>query len=407
MVKYNLLNIFYEGFMKKDRLIYILTVVLATLYLFVANKAANINKQTYSLNFNVGTPMKARIVQVLDPNYEKTIYEGIETEDAIILFEAEIMSGYRKGENITAIQQIDSMYAVRQKVVEPGDKVVIYKNQNAAARDIKYMFAEYHRVDFLIYTYILFALLLVVLGKSKGVNTLISLTFTVGCILFVFIPAALNGGNIYSWTISTGIYIMVVPLIINNGASRKSLAAMIGCTSGVVMSGILTVMAIHACRLTGLTSEDAMYLLFLNNENPIDIRAIIFSSIIFGAVGAVMDVSMSIASSLSEIKEQAPDMSAKQLMSSGMVIGRDIMGTMADTLILAYIGSSLSVTLLIAAYNSSTPLLLFNSEMILVELLQAVAGSMGILLTIPLTSIVCGILYASKDTNDKKKYKAE
>ena len=79
--------------MKKDRLIYILTVVLAPLYLFVANKAANINTQTYSLNFNVGTPMKARIVQVLDPIYEKTIYERIDTEDSIILFEAEIMAG--------------------------------------------------------------------------------------------------------------------------------------------------------------------------------------------------------------------------------------------------------------------------------------------------------------------------
>ena len=182
---------------------------------------------------------------------------------------------------------------------------------------------------------------------------------------------------------------------------------MIGCSSGVLMAGFITVLANHFCRLTGLTTEDSMYLLFLNNENPIDLKAIVFAAIILGAVGAIMDVSMSLSSSLAEMKEQVGDMSAAQITRSGMVVGRDIMGTMANTLILAYIGSSLSVTLLLAAYNSSTPLLLFNSEMILVELLQAVAGSMGILLTIPLTSIVCGILYASKDTNDKKKYKAE
>ena len=105
---------------------------------------------------------------------------------------------------------------------------------------------------------------------------------------------------------------------------------------------------------------------------------------------------MSLSSSRAEMKEQGGDMSAAQITRSGMVVGRDIMGTMANTLILAYIGSSLSVTLLLAAYNSSTPLLLFNSEMILVELLQAVAGSLGILLTIPLTSIVCGILYRNE-----------
>lgn len=100
-------------------------------------------------------------------------------------------------------------------------------------------------------------------------------------------------------------------------------------------------------------------------------------------------------------------MTASQLTRSGMVIGRDIMGTMANTLILAYIGSSLSVTLLLAAYNANNPLLLFNSEMILVELLQAVAGSLGILLTIPLTSIVCGILYRGTEKTEKVKYTEE
>ena len=120
-----------------------------------------------------------------------------------------------------------------------------------------------------------------------------------------------------------------------------------------------------------------------------------------------MDVSMSPSSSLAELKEQAGGMTSTQLTRSGMVIGRDIMGTMANTLILAYIGSSLSVTLLLAAYNSSSPLLLFNTEMILVELLQAVAGSLGILLTIPLTSIICGILYRADDEDGKKKYVKE
>ena len=166
----------------------------------------------------------------------------------------------------------------------------------------------------------------------------------------------------------------------------------------MLAAGVITVAANTVCQLTGLTTEDSMYLLFLNSEKPIDLRAIIFAAIILGAVGAIMDVSMSLSSSLAEMKEQAGNMSAAQITRSGMVVGRDIMGTMANTLILAYIGSSLSVTLLLAAYNSSTPLLLFNSEMILVELLQAVAGSLGILLTIPLTSLVCGVLYR----NDEK-----
>ena len=121
-------------------------------------------------------------------------------------------------------------------------------------------------------------------------------------------------------------------------------------------------------------------------------------------IGAISEMN---EAELAELKEQAGGMTSSQLTRSGMVIGRDIMGTMANTLILAYIGSSLSVTLLLAAYNASSPLLLFNTEMILVELLQAVAGSLGILLTIPLTSIVCGILYRSDENDGRKKYVKE
>ena len=383
--------------MKKERLIYILTIILSALYIFFGNKAANANKIDYSLNQDIGTPTTVRVTKVVDENYADVVFEGFETEDEIILFEAEILSGYRKGEIITAIQQIDSMYAVRTKTVEPGDKIVIYKNQNRAAENIRYMFAVYQRIDFIILLWVAFLVLLLFLGKKNGLNTLVSLVFTVLSIFYVFIPAVLNGGNIYSWSISTCIYIILMTLLIISGFSRKSLAAMIGCSSGVLMAGIITVLANNICQLTGLTTEDSMYLLFLNNDNPIDLRAIIFAAIILGAVGAIMDVSMSLSSSLAEMKEQVGNMTAAQITRSGMVVGRDIMGTMANTLILAYIGSSLSVTLLLAAYNSSTPLLLFNSEMILVELLQAVAGSLGILLTIPLTSVVCGILYRDNE----------
>ncbi len=388
--------------MKRDRLVYILTIILSALYIFIGNKAANVNKIDYSLDYNHGTPIKVKVTEVLDENYEKIVYNGFETDDRIILFEAEILSGYRKGEVVTAIQNLDSMYAISQRVVSPGDKAIIYLNQNANAPQIKYMFAEFHRVDFIRVLWILFFVLLLVLGKRNGVNTLVSLVFTVASIFYVFIPAVLNGGNIYSWSISICIYIILMTLLIISGLSRKSLAAMIGCSSGVLVAGVITIAANYLCKLTGLTTEDSMYLLFLNQENPIDLKAIIFAAIILGAVGAIMDVSMSLSSSLAELKEQAGHMTGRQITRSGMVIGRDIMGTMANTLILAYIGSSLSVTLLLAAYNSATPLLLFNTEMILVELLQAVAGSLGILLTIPLTSIVCGFLYRSDEKRKQK-----
>ena len=127
----------------------------------------------------------------------------------------------------------------------------------------------------------------------------------------------------------------------------------------------------------------------------------VFAAIIIGAVGAVMDVAMDIASALAELKSQVGDISRTQIIKSGFTIGRDIIGTMSNTLILAYIGSCLSCTLLMVAGNPSL-LLLFNTEMIVVELLQTIAGSFGMLLTIPLTSVVCGVLYGGRGEDENR-----
>ena len=151
----------------------------------------------------------------------------------------------------------------------------------------------------------------------------------------------------------------------------------------------------NVLELTGLLDEDSMHLLYINDKAPIDLRAVIFGSIILGAIGAVMDVSMSIASSLNELVENMDRPSFSQIINSGFEIGRDMMGTMSNTLILAYIGSSLSVLLLYCAYNSSF-IYLINKEIIIVELLQALIGSIGILTVIPFATFISAKIYLAE-----------
>jgi uncharacterized membrane protein len=130
-------------------------------------------------------------------------------------------------------------------------------------------------------------------------------------------------------------------------------------------------------------------------ETPINLKAILFAGIIIGAMGAIMDVAMSISSALWEVKEKAPAISFEALFRSGLTIGRDIMGSMANTLILAYIGTSLSVVLILSVYSDSLSSL-FNTEMIVVEILQALAGSFGILFAMPLTAFFCSTIYTKE-----------
>ncbi len=260
------------------------------------------------------------------------------------------------------------------------------------SKNIVWDFAEYIRTDNIILLGIVFLILLILFGGIKGVNTIVSLLFTCLAVFFVFIPSVLSGHNIYVWSIITCLFTIVMTLLIVNGANKKSIAAMSGCFIGVLIAGVLTIFMSRVLMLTGMVNEEAVYITMIDSSKPIDLKAIIFAAIIIGAMGAVMDVAMSVSSSLYELYRKANVKSVKSLIGSGFSIGRDIMGTMANTLVLAYIGSSLSTVLLLVTYNTSYTEL-FNREMVIVEILQSLVGSMGILAAIPLTSVICGVFY--------------
>lgn len=379
----------------KQKIIYVLTVVLCILLLFAGRKYATA-KPAVENTGTVTVSEKVKVTAVVDPDYEKTAFpdDWEMRGESIVLFEGEFMNGYKKGERELMVQRVDDLYAVEMRPVSEGDKIAVYRNPDEQI-DVNYMFAEYNRVTILWWLVGAFMFLLLLFGRKKGVSTIISLGLTIGAIFLVFVPAVLSYCNIYLWSLMTCVYIIFMTLLIVNGYTKKSLAAIIGCVGGVAVTGALVKFCDLFLHTTGLVDEDALYLMMLNPENPLDIKAVVFAAIIIGAVGAVMDVAMDISSALAELKSQVPDISTAQIVKSGFTIGRDIIGTMSNTLILAYIGSSLSCTLLMVAGNPSL-LLLFNTEMIVVELLQTIAGSFGMLLTIPLTSVVCGVLYGSE-----------
>ncbi|MBS5660088.1 MAG: YibE/F family protein [Clostridiales bacterium] len=381
--------------------VYLITILLSVVYIIVGHKLAIEGLTAFDGAQDTPISYKAKVVQIMSKERQVPL-EGVDGDDGgvNIIFTAKILSGEKKGETVTALQQTDPLYPIQMKEAEAGDKVLIYENTDSEL-NYDWLLGEYVRTDALIVLGILFCIGLLIFGRLKGVNTVISLVFTCLSIFIVFIPAVLSGQNIYMWSIATCIFIIVMTLLIINGADKKSLAAGIGCFSGVAMVGLLTLIMDQIIKLTGMVDDDSLHLYLLNEDRPIDLKAIIFSAIIIGAIGAIMDVSVSIASSLKELQDQVEHVSFGMLLKSGITIGKDMMGTMANTLILAYIGSSLSVTLLLVAYSNSL-LTLFNREMIVVEILNALVGSFGILLTIPLTSFICALFYSNHKISRKR-----
>ena len=384
----------------KDLLIYLATVLFSVLFILLGNRMAGYHPdQTPS-----DTPTcTAKVTEIIDTKTESYTLSGDsgEIHTKIIAFRARITGGNLKGTTVTAFQQQDSMLVGSPDDVEPGARVII-SYTDMGDQNLQWYFMEYHRSGYLIWLCGAFFLLLILFGLKKGVNTIVSLVFTCLAIFIVFVPAILGGRNIYLWSIVVCIFIITMTLLIVSGANRKAFCAAAGCIGGLAVTGLLTAVMDKTMHLTGLLDEQTMYLSMLDGT-PIDLRAVIFGAILVGAMGATMDVSMSLASSLQEVSEHmGQNGSFSGLIKSGFNIGRDMMCTMANTLILAYIGSSLSVVLLLVA-NSESMLSLFNREMIVVEVLQAIVGSLGILFTIPITSALAAAIYQSKPDRRSRK----
>lgn len=381
----------------KEKIVFIVALIVSILYIFIGNRIV-MKDNSFLANITKSDYPRAKITRILERKETPIEIEGMENQyNTDITFEAQITSGERKNQLVIATQNISTYITGTVKEVVAGDKVLLY-NDTTYENQSKWYFVEYSRISALVVLTIIFLGLIVLFGKQKGAKTLVSLIFTVLSIFIVYIPAILGGHNIYFWTIVTCVFITISTVMLVYGYSKKTITTALGCIGGVLVAGLLTLIMNSVLRLTGFTDENAIYLQQLNAS--IDLKAIIFGGILIGAVGAIMDVSIDIASSLYEVASKLEKPDFKTIIKSGFNIGKDIMGTMTNTLILAYIGSSLSTVLLLTASNHSLVYLL-NLEMITVEVLQALAGSIGILTAIPLTSFVAASLYKHVDN---KKY---
>lgn len=387
----------------KKAIIWVVTMLLSITAILVGNRAVMGEAQIFTNSDSEVT--RATVTQVLDQASD-TLELGGNTsyENTVVAFKCEIKSGKDAGKEVEALQTIDGMYAGSQyvKAVEPGDKVILIRAEGATNMDGMWQFSDYYRFDKILILIGIFVVIILLIGRWKGVNTLLSLAFTFCFVFFVFVPAVMSGYNAYLWSCVTCVFTIVMTLILINSISKKTIATIIGCISGTVIAALGTAIMSEVLGLTGYVDEHSYYLTLLNTETPIDLTAIIFAAITIGAVGAIMDVAMDLSSSLYELSEQVPDMTFVKLCKSGFSIGRDIMGTMANTLVLAYIGSSLSCIMILLTYTASS-LDLLSREVIVVELLQAVVGSLAILLTVPCTIVICGILYIGH--NNKRRTK--
>ncbi|MGI5893015.1 MAG: YibE/F family protein [Candidatus Merdivicinus sp.] len=333
----------------------------------------------------------ATVLEVMD-TYEEAATEGA-TPTTYVIFRAKMTSGEQKGEVLEMQQSIEPMILPKPDPVQPGDRILVLDAyQMGLTTDYQWIFGGQNRIPGMIWLTAAFLALVILIGRWKGVATVISLLITFAALFGLYIPSILMGRNIYWTTIVISLYVILSSLALLNGLNGKTLCAVIGNFGGIVVAGLLALIVNHALKITGMLDTEYTFLTMLSSDVSIDLRAVVWGGILIGSLGAIMDVSMSITSAMYELSFEVNRKNIKRMITAGMNIGRDAIGTMTNTLILAYIGGSLALVLLFTAYNRN-PLMMLNFEMIVVEVVQAVVGSIGILFAVPITVLIAAWLF--------------
>jgi len=368
-----------------------LLLFLIIIVIFLINSSSG-NSTSFEDNFSmeelVSGTAKGEVVEVVD---EEKITDEHSFSRTIQIVKTKITSGNHKGKILQVQNIIDERMAYNLKV-NKGDKIVLYLEEDPEGNIVNAYVDELARDNYLLYLLLIFILSLSIIGGLKGIKAIITLGLTIIAVLKVFFPLVLAGYNPIGVSVLICIFVIATTIFIVGGFNKKSLAAIAGTTAGVALAGALALLFGHSARLTGLANQEAQMLMFISEEIKFNFQGILFASIIIGSLGAIMDVGMSVASATNEIQEANPNLTSAYLIKAGMNVGRDIMGTMSNTLILAYTGGAIHLLLLFVVYE--VPVMeIINQDFIASEIVRALAGSTGLIFSVPFTAISAGIIY--------------
>lgn len=301
--------------------------------------------------------------------------------------EVEVSEGPLSGQTFTVMNEITDNPSFNISV-QPGQEVILSVVQGGGDREVN--IADYYRAPVLFGLAAVFLAAFLFFGGKQGFKSMAGLVATVALIAFVLLPMSLSGFSPLLVAVFISLAAAACSMFFVAGFSRKACAAVIGTVGGVIVAGIAAQIVITLAPLTGLSSEEAQILRgSVLNQKPAFYSGLLAAGMLIGALGVIMDVAISISSTVTEVARTAANPSFKLLYNAGMNVGRDIMGTMTNTLVLAYAGGALPL-LLLARQMPSTKLI--NLDLFATEIASALSGSLGLVFTIPLTALVSAYL---------------
>lgn len=366
----------------RSRLIYLLILILVIALSIVAAWQLRKVQKTELTNTRGHSFEKAVVTEVLRDNVQQ---DGSRVGEQRV--RVRLSSGSHRGEEIETSSP--SGYLFGAPCVK-GMKVIIMQSV-AGDTLVTSVYAQDRGSVILIFA-LLYLLVLCWIGGKQGLRGALGLIYTVAAIFYLFIPLVYLGYSPFWMAVLVCLLTTFVSMTLIGGFSRKTLAATLGTSAGVIIAGLVAMAFSLFSGISGWNVSNIEHLMTLWYTENIRVGDLLFAGLLISALGAVMDVAMSISSTMQEILQQRPDISRKELIKAGFRVGRDMMGTDSNTLILAFAGGSVSVLLLNYAYQ--LPLLqIINSNNIGIAVMQGLAGSFGVALSVPSTVILAALIY--------------
>lgn len=249
-----------------------------------------------------------------------------------------------------------------------------------------WVFLDYDRRAPLVFLALLFALVIVVLARRRGLLALAGLGASLGVLATFVVPAILDGRPPVAVAVVGALAILLVTLALAHGASAMTLAAVIGSAATLLLTALLATFAVDAVQLTGLVSEQAVVLRAASG-GALEPQGLLLAGIVIGALGVLDDVTVSQSSTVAALRRAAPDMPARRLYAEALRVGRDHLAATVNTLALAYAGAALPVLLVFSTVGTGLGDAI-NREIVAQEVTALLVGSIGLACAVPLTTAI-------------------
>lgn len=333
--------------------------------------------------------VKAKVVQVLSQT--EKIMPGTDTESLVQSLEVQILEGAESGKTVV----FENDYVMLEK----GDTFYLSYTIQPDGREF-YSVNDASRIPILAFFAILFIILVLLFGGLPGLRGLVSLAGSLLLIVFVLLPNILHGFSPLVVSIGVSSLIIILGSYVTHGFNRTTSSAVIGMIITVIVTGIMAYFAVYGSYLSGITGDEVVYLNF-NTRGGIDLVGLLMGGIMIGLLGVLYDSAIGQAISVEELYNIAPHVNRWKIYKRAIRIGREHIGALVNTLAIAYVGASLPLLLLYYSSADSSFSMIVNSEVFATEIIRILIGSIGLVLAVPITTILAVFILIKKDKENQ------